>query len=161
MKKMALLLAAVIGLAACLPPLPKALTLGNIRLPLVGQEDRMWAAEDYEGKPVLIVFMGSWCPYCKMTMPAVNVIAEEYGDRVEIVTVFMDANPKAVATAAKEHNLTVKALYNGGELAETMEVQGLPHTVLFDKKHRAIKHWEGFDPDRVNHFRDALKKVAK
>ena len=108
-----------------------------------------------------MVFMGSWCPYCKMTIPAVNIIAEEYGNQVEVISVFMDQDANAVKKAIKEHDLKVKALYNGGELAEAMEVQGLPHTVLFNKQHQAIKHWEGFDPDRVNHFREALNKITK
>ena len=163
MKKLYLSALLAVCCAACMTPLPAITNLpDNVELPVAAQEEvTVWKSADYNQRPVMMVFMGSWCPYCKMTMPAINVIAEEYGDQVEIVGVFMDADPKAVAAAAKEHNLTVKALYNGGELAETMEVKGLPHTVLFDKKHRAIRHWEGFDPDRANHFRDALKRVAK
>ena len=86
---------------------------------------------------------------------------EEYGNKVEIVAVFMDEDAKTVNAVAKEHNFTVKSLYNGGKLAETMEVQGLPHAVLFDKKHQAIKHWEGFDPNRADHFREALDRIVK
>ena len=104
MKKLVLLLAAVIGVAACLPPLPKAITLGDIRLPLVGQEE-MWVADNYEGKPVLVVFMGSWCPWCKRTMPAINAIAAQYGDQVEIVGAFMDETSDPVKEVLKEHEL--------------------------------------------------------
>ena len=161
MKKIYAALLLALCSAACLTPLPAVTTLPDVQLPVASPEEAVWNSADYDQKPVLLVFMGSWCPYCKMTIPAVNVIAEEYGDKVEIVGVFMDADAAAVKNAAQEHKLAVKAVYNGGELAEVMEVQGLPHTVLFNKKHEAVKHWEGFDPNRVNDFREGLQKVVK
>jgi len=160
MKKICLTLLLAACTAACLTPLPEIATLGQVSLPVANQETP-WNSADYTGKPVLMVFMGSWCPWCKRTMPAVMEVAEEYGDKVEIIAVFMDHDAAPVQKAVKENNFTAKSLYNGGELAETLEVQGLPHAVLFDKKHRAIKHWEGFAPDRATHFREALQKVTK
>ena len=161
MKKVCLAVLLAVCSAACLTPLPAITTLPDVQLPVATQKDATWKSADYDQKPILMVFMGSWCPYCKMTIPAVNVIAEEYGDRVEVISVFMDQDAESVQKAVKEHDLRATALYNGVELAETMEVQGLPHSVLFDKKHQAIKHWEGFDPNRVTHFREALDKVVK
>ena len=160
MKKLFLAAVLAVSGAACMTPLPDITTLPEVQLPVVAQEASSWNSADYNQKPVLLVFMGSWCPYCKMTIPAINIIAEEYGDRAEIVGVFMDEDINSVKNAVKEHNFTAKALYKGGELAETMEVQGLPHAVLFNKKHQLVKHWEGFDPNRVNHFREALDKVV-
>ena len=161
MKKIYLAMLLAVCSAACMTPLPAVTTLPEVQLPVAAQEGSTWNSSDYDQKPILMVFMGSWCPYCKMTMPAVNAIAEEYEGRVEVVGVFMDQDAKAVNAAVKEHNFTAKTLYNGGELAEAMEVQGLPHAVLFDKKHQAVKHWEGFDPDRANHFREALDRIVK
>ena len=145
----------------CLTPLPPVTVLPEVQLPVATQQDATWKSTDYDQKPILMVFMGSWCPYCKMTIPAVNIIAEEYGDRVEVISVFIDREAEPVQKAIKEHDLKARALYNGGELAEVMEVQGLPHSVLFDKKHQAIKHWEGFDPNRADHFREELNRILK
>lgn len=161
MKKLLFTLVLSVGAVACLMPLPAVATLPQVQLAVVGEETAVWDSADYQGKPVMMVFMGSWCPWCKKTMPAVMEVAEEFGDQVEIVAVFMDNEASPVQAALKEHQFTVKSLYNGGELAETVSVQGLPHTVLFDKKHRAIKHWEGFSPDRASDYRQALKKVSK
>ena len=161
MRKLVLTFVIALGAMACLTPLPEITTLPAVELPVATQETVSWQSSDYTGKPILMVFMGSWCPWCKKTMPAVMEVAEAYGDQVEIVAVFMDPDDKAVQTAVKEHNFTVKSLYNGGELAQTLEVEGLPHSVLFDKKHRAIKHWEGFSPDRAKDYREALQRVTK
>ena len=69
--------------------------------------------------------------------------------------------PNPLKKAIKEHNFTVTALYDGGELAQGLEVNGLPHAILFDKKHRAVKHWEGYSPERAGDFREALDNMVK
>ena len=163
MKKLVSLLAVALLAAACmpkLPDLPEVATLKSAELPVV-EEDIVWQSDNYNGKPVLIVFMGSWCPWCKKTMPAVTALKEKYGDQVEIVGAFMDATPGPVRDVAKEHGFTVKALYNAGELAEGLGVQGLPHTMLFDKKHRVVKVWEGFRPDMEEVVTVEIDKLVK
>lgn len=149
------------GVLACMPPLPALTLLPQAQLPLASEESAVWDTANYKGRPVLMVFMGSWCPWCKRTMPAVMEVASEFGDRVEVVAVFMDGDAAPVQNAIKEHNFTVKSTYNGGELAQALDVQGLPHTVLFDKKHRAVQTWSGYSPERANDYRNALKKIVK
>ncbi len=161
MKKILLTLACAVGLAACLQSVPPVATLPAAQLPVAGTKADTWDTADTANKPVMLVFMGSWCPWCKRTMPAVMEVAGEFGDQVEIVAVFMDAQAEPVQAAIKEHKFTVKSLYNGSELAEAVGVQGLPHTILFDKKHRMIKQWEGFSPERASDYREALTKLTK
>ncbi len=160
MKKLLLLTAAAVLATACMR-LPEVPTLGTVELPVAAEEEAVWTSADYEGKPVLVVFMGSWCPYCKMSMPAVNAAAEAYDGKAEVVSVFMDADPETVMKVAKEHNLKAKALYNGGAVAQEMEVTGLPHAALFDKKHRAVKVWEGFSPTLEQEFKEHLERLTK
>ena len=159
MKKIFLVMALAILAAACMR-LPQIPTLGDFSLPVAGQKEE-WHSTDYEGKPVLIVFMGSWCPYCKMSMPFIDAARENFGDKVEIVAAFMDDDPADVTKVAKEHNFATKALYNAGNVAESMEVGGLPHVVIFDKKHNAVKMWEGFSPSLGQEIHDYLNKVSK
>lgn len=163
MKKLVSLLAVALVAAACmpkLPDLPEVVTLKSVELPVV-EEEVMWQSDDYNGKPVLVVFMGSWCPWCKRTMPAVVALKEKYGDQVEIVGAFMDQTPGPVRDAAQEHGFTVKALYNAGEMAEGLGVQGLPHTMLFDKKHQVVKVWEGYRPDMEEQVTVEIDKLVK
>ncbi len=160
MKKLFALVVVSLGLTACLKSIPPVPTLGEVQLPVVGEET-IWTSTDYKGKPVFVVFMGSWCPYCKMTMPAITAVAEEFGDRVEIVGIFMDNDAEEVKAVAKEHGLTVKALYDGSDVAQSLGVNGLPHAIVFDKKHRAIKTWEGFKPTLADEYKEALAKVVK
>lgn len=162
MKKLCFTVVLAVLSAACMfKPLPDVPTLGDAQLSVAAEKDAVWTAADHQGKPVLMVFMGSWCPWCKKAMPAVQAAQEKFGDQAEIVAVFMDNNADTVVKVAKEHGFTVTALYNGGALAQSLEVNGLPHAVLFDKKHRAVKHWEGFSPNLADEFQAHLASVTK
>jgi len=158
MKKLLLTALLAAFTVACFARLPEVPTLKNTSIPQVN-EDGLWIAEDYANKPVLIVFMGSWCPWCKRTMPALNAIQEKYGDKLEIVGAFMDTTPGPVKDVLAEYDLHVKALFNAGEAGEGMGVSGIPYTVLFDKKHRAVKVWEGYNPDFETEFDKQVKRV--
>ena len=160
MKKWMFAAALFLGLAACMDPLPPIPTLGEVQLPVVGEET-VWNSADYQGKPVFVIFMASFCQYCQMTMPAVSAVAAEFGDKVEIVGVFMDNDAENVKIVAKEHGLTVKALYDGMDVAESFGINGFPHAILFDKKHRMVRRWDGFKPTLADEFREGLKKVTK
>ncbi len=44
--------------------------------------------------PVLVEFWGSWCPPCKMMEPVLEKLSVKYGDKMKIVKVNIDQNPK-------------------------------------------------------------------
>ena len=47
-------------------------------------------------KPVVVDFWAEWCPSCKRLTPTLEQLAEEYGDRVEVVKINADDNPETV-----------------------------------------------------------------
>ena len=44
-------------------------------------------------KPVLVDFWADWCQPCHMIAPAVKALAEDYGDRIRVAKMDVDANP--------------------------------------------------------------------
>ena len=45
-------------------------------------------AEIANGRPAIVLFWASWCPYCKALMPPLAKIADKYGrDRIAVVAV--------------------------------------------------------------------------
>jgi thiol-disulfide isomerase/thioredoxin len=162
MKKLLWTMALALFATACMfKPLPEVPVLGSVELPVAAEEEVIWKSADYQGKPMILVFMGSWCPYCKRSMPAVQAAAEAYGDKAEIVAIFVDQDAATVQAVTKEHNFTVKSLYDGGEVAQRLGVSGLPHAMLFNKKHQLVKVWEGFRETLQDEFTEHLNKHAK
>ncbi len=77
--------------------------------------------EDFEKEvlssqhPVLIDFWASWCQPCRMMMPIIEELAQEYEGRAKIMAMNIDENSEA----AQEHGIlgvpTLIAFKNGEE----------------------------------------------
>ena len=57
--------------------------------------------DDFKGKPVVINFWGTWCPYCVMEMDDFDKAVAEYGDKVNFL--FLDVPDGEGETPAKVH----------------------------------------------------------
>lgn len=45
--------------------------------------------------PVLVMFYAPWCTYCQAYLPVLEEIAEEFGDRLQVIKVNVDRNVAA------------------------------------------------------------------
>ncbi len=65
-------------------------------------------------KPVLVDFWAEWCGPCKMIAPALEEIADEIGERVEIVKLNIDENPDTPAHYGVR-GIPTMVLFKGGK----------------------------------------------
>jgi thioredoxin 1 len=70
-------------------------------------------------KPILVDFWAEWCGPCRAVGPILDQIADEHGDKIEIVKLNVDDNPQI---AAKYMITSIPALkvYKGGEVVKTI-----------------------------------------
>ena len=70
-------------------------------------------------KPVLVDFWAPWCGPCKAVAPILEEIAGTHGDKLTVVKLNTDDNPKTAATYGITSIPTMN-VYVGGEVVKTL-----------------------------------------
>lgn len=100
----------------------------------------------FRGKLVLLNFWATWCPPCRLEMPAMERLYQEFrGKGLEIVAVNFMESREQVRAFAEEQKLTYPMLLDGkAEIAEQYGVMRLPETVLIGREGEVIAKSIGF-----------------
>ena len=120
------------------------------------------------GKPLLINFWATWCVPCREEYPDLVKIDQEYGDKIDFITVSLD-DLADKDTLVPKFLLEMKAempaylLATNNEEAAIAAVSkdwkgGLPFTILFDAKGAAAYSREG--KVKFDLLRTALNKTV-
>ena len=88
-------------------------------MPVLNTTDKNFKNDVLESsKPVLVDFWAEWCGPCKMIAPVLEELASEYGEKLKICKMDVDANPE---TAPKYgiRGIPTLILFNNGDVAGT------------------------------------------
>ena len=87
---------------------------------------------DAEGRPSILFFWASWCPYCHIVMPHLHSIVEDYADhgiQVYAINFKDDADPVAYM---EEHGYDFVVLPLGDLVADDYGVFSSPGLLVVD-----------------------------
>ena len=117
---------------------------------LYDEGNRLTKSQQFAGKPLILHFWATWCPYCKKLQPGLEKLQQKYADDgVQMIAISFwedeGATPQAVL---EERGLSFKTLVNGDKVAkELFGVQGTPTTFFIDAEGTVIAKTRISDPD--------------
>jgi len=68
-------------------------------------------------KPVIVDYWAEWCGPCRMVAPVLEEIANEYGDKIQVVKLNIDENP-VVSQRYGIMAIPTMNVFSGGEVVK-------------------------------------------
>ena len=85
-------------------------------------------------KTVMAYFWANWCGPCRLISPSISWAAENYGDRLKVIKLEVDASPESVAKC---------------------NVEGVPALRIFKQGEMVSSHEGAIGKDKLKEFIDA------
>lgn len=101
----------------------------------------------YQGRPVMLVFWATWCPYCKKLLPGIETLNQKYeskGLKIIAVNIKEDWKPKLYW---KNHEYSFDTVLNGDEVAKDYGVSGTPSVVFIEPSGKVLGVKSFSDPN--------------
>jgi thiol-disulfide isomerase/thioredoxin len=98
---------------------------------------------DYQGGPLVLVFMASWCGPCLEEAPEIDRFYRDDQDRVAVLAVAVQDSQDDLRTLMADNDWTFPVLYDGTSAADAYGVTAIPTTVVIDSEGRIAKRIVG------------------
>lgn len=83
------------------------------------------------GEPLVVNFFASWCPPCRVELPALEAVHQQVGDDVRFLGVNVDYDTSTWKSLVAESGITYETVYEPGqELLRAVGGKGMPTTIL-------------------------------
>lgn len=166
MKKILILMLAVISFAAC----------DQVAKPAPEQEQQVQNEQGYllpglkgdsydftakiSEKPVVVAFMAGYCGWCKKMVPYMDEIAGKVPqEQADVIIAFMDGNSSSLVDLEPVKAVkNIKIYYDARGLMQQHGVRGFPTIMLF-KDGKQVETWHGYSPAHVDDILDTLKEL--
>lgn len=92
------------------------------------------------GKPTIIDFWGSWCGPCIKEIPDLKALWQEYGDKINVISLAFDDDPDAAKTLIKELGMDWKQVIRprrseeSSNLLKRWKIEGFPTMLLINSE---------------------------
>ena len=139
------------------PPVPLDRQAPNFTVKTLTGKKRSLA--DFRGKVVLIDFWATWCGPCRIGLPETQRLAKAYKSSGLEVLAISDEDAKTVSPFLKSNHYTFPTYLDAqGKTATAYKIEGIPTTVVIDKRGRLVSYMVGLqDPATI---KAALKKAG-
>jgi thiol-disulfide isomerase/thioredoxin len=118
---------------------------------------------DYKGQVVMLNFWASWCGPCRKEMPILEQLHKQYRNKgFTLVGVNVEPNSNDAQNWLKATPVTFPILYDReSTVSKLYQVEGMPNTVIVDRKGRVRFIHRGYKPGEENEYLDQIRTLIK
>ncbi len=138
---------------AALGAIPAEFALNNL-------EGQSISLRSLRGKVVLINFWATWCGPCRVEMPHLEKLYQQYKTKDVVFLPISNEDPETVRKFLSQSGYTFGSLIDpDGRIQESYGVRGIPHTFLIDKSGMIVESLPGARSEEV--FRTTIERALK
>jgi cytochrome c biogenesis protein CcmG/thiol:disulfide interchange protein DsbE len=117
---------------------------------------------DYRGRPVLLHFWATWCPYCKKLQPGLVATRDSFHEQglVLLGISFREDEGTQPQAVLQSRGMDFMTLIDGDDVASAYDVSGTPTTFFIDRQGELVGRTSKSDPaDPI--WRQAAEMISK
>ena len=115
-----------------------------------------------KGNVVLVNVWATWCGPCRLELPIVQKMYDQYSDRNFVVlAVNVDADRRRIEPFLKRYNISLPVYYATPEDAGQMTAMGIPSSFILGADRSLIDRVVGYSPDVEVRWKKILEKNLK
>lgn len=158
-----IVLAIFAALAAGCEKGPSGETPGNGKdFVLKDLDGRPVSLSDFRGKVVMLEFWATWCPPCRLAMPDLVGLYEDYHGRgFEIIAISLDENPSAVRKFVEEFGMKFPVVMDNHDVNSGYKVYNIPTAVILDREGREVSRHLGYPRDFRKNLAEEIEALLK
>jgi thiol-disulfide isomerase/thioredoxin len=97
---------------------------------------KKWTLSALRGKIVVVNFWATWCPPCRMELPALDALASRYGADGLVVLALTDEDASKVTSLFRSDPHFTVLFDDGHKVGNAFHVAGIPRTFVFNREGR-------------------------
>lgn len=159
-------LAAALPLTLGAPPVADAKVAANGPAPefsLAARGGQKLSLSQYRGQVVMINFWATWCGPCRQEMPLLDAMYKKYNKMgFTLIGVNVEPDSKAAEAFLKTTPVSFPVAFDpDSSVSKLYSVQGMPSSVIIDRKGNARVIHRGYRPGDENVYLDHIRKLIK
>lgn len=128
-------------------------------------DGQTYSLSDFQGKVVLLDFWATWCPPCRMAIPYLCDIYQEYKNKGLVILGIcceqdQDSEGSLIENLRKfrdEYDIPYPILMASDEVIKTFKIEAIPAVFVFDRYGQLIHTEVGFNKEGIEKLKEIIE----
>ena len=119
--------------------------------------------DSLKGQIVLVNFWASWCGPCRKEMPILEQLNRQFHNKgVTLIGVNVEPDSAAATDWLKATPVSFPILFDtDSKVSKLYQVEGMPNTVILDRKGNVRYIHRGYQPGAENEYLDQIRALIR